>query len=314
MGSVNLSEERVGVKNKMSNGQIAEIIRYRKASDIDIMFEDKTIVNNRSYYSFIDGKISNPNYISNRLGEVVFYNNCNQNCKIVKYIGATNIDIQFEDGTIIRNASYGTFKNKGYRNPNCPVVNSKYNYVIGQGKYNTINNTEIKTAHKGMFERCYDEMALKKHPTYIGCKICEDWSNFQMFAKWFDDNKWTNDEKLYVDKDILIKGNKLYSPETCILVPSKINKLFIKSDRLRNGLIGTWLNPKTNRYVAQCNYGCKTNRNIGTFDTEIEAFYAYKEVKERYIKQIADDYKNKYSDFPNKLYEAMYSYKVEITD
>lgn len=313
MFSVNLSEERVGIKNKMNNGQIAEIIRYRKASDIDVMFEDKTIVNNRSYYSFIDGKISNPNYISNRLGEIVFYNNCNQKCKIINYRGAIDIDIQFEDGTIIRNAEYSNFKRQSYRNPNCPIMGSKYGYLIGQGMYSTINSVEIKTAHKGMFERCYDDKALKKHPTYFGCRICEEWLNFQLFAEWFSNNKWTNEEKLYVDKDILIKGNKLYSPETCILVPSKINKLFIKSDSMRNGLIGTYVN-KNGRYLAQCNYGCKTNRNIGTFDTEIEAFNAYKDVKESYIKQVADEYANKYSNFPKQLYNAMYSYKVEITD
>lgn len=314
MFKVNLEKDRIGLKNKMSNGQIAEIINYRKASDIDIIFEDNTIVKNKSYYCFIDGKISNPNYISNRLGEIVFYNNCNQNCKIIKYRGATNIDIQFEDGTIIKNVGYSNFKKQSYRNPNCPIINSKYGYSIGQGKYNSIENVDIMASYKGMFERCCDEKALKKHPTYLGCRICEDWSNFQVFAKWFNDNKWTNEEKLYVDKDILIKGNKLYSPNTCILVPSQINKLFIKSDSMRNGLIGTWLNPKSNRYVSQCNQGCKTNRNIGTFDTEIEAFNAYKEVKERYIKQIADEYKEKYPQFPVKLYNAMYNYQVEITD
>ena len=309
----NLKEDRVGISRKMNNGQIATIIDYKKASDITIVFEDGTVCNNKSYYSFIEGEVSNPNFINPRLGEKIFYKKCNQYCEIINYRIADDIDIQFEDGTIIKNASYSGFKREAYINKNCKSINNKYEYYVGQGRYNMTYNKEITIAFKGMFERCYKEKSNNINLTYVGCDVSEEWLNFQNFAKWYEDNFWTDEEKLYIDKDILFKGNKTYGENTCSLVTLKINNLFIKSNRARNGLIGTFLNPK-GRYVAQCNYGCKTNRNIGTFDTEIEAFNAYKEVKERYIKQIADEYKNKYPNFPNKLYEAMYSYKVEITD
>ena len=53
------------------------------------------------------------------------------------------------------------------------------------------------------------------------------------------------------------------------------------------------------------------HRNLGYFETPKEAFKSYKTFKEQYIKQVADEYKDK---IPKKLYEAMYNWKVEITD
>ena len=69
---------------------------------------------------------------------------------------------------------------------------------------------------------CYDENELKKEPSYIGCKVCEEWLNFQNFARWIYDNKYECDD-LELDKDLLIKGNKIYSPNTCCLLPHEIN-------------------------------------------------------------------------------------------
>ena len=56
----------------------------------------------------------------------------------------------------------------------------------------------------------------------------------------------------------------------------------------------------------------KKNRvGLGTYSTPEEAFYAYKEYKEKLIKEIADLYQN---EIPTILYEAMYNYEVEIND
>lgn len=50
---------------------------------------------------------------------------------------------------------------------------------------------------------------------------------------------------------------------------------------------------------------------IVQFDTLEEAFYSYKNFKERYIKQVANEYKDK---IPQKVYDAMYRYEIKITD
>ena len=118
-----------------------------------------------------------------------------------------------------------------------------------------------------------------------------------------------------LDKDILVKGNKIYSPGTCVFVPENINLLFIKSNATRGKYpIGVSYDKSKNKFVSHCNNGKGKQIKLGIFNNSIDAFNAYKEFKENIIKQVADEYKNKYPQFPQKLYNAMHKYKVEITD
>jgi hypothetical protein len=114
-----------------------------------------------------------------------------------------------------------------------------------------------------------------------------------------------------LDKDILFKGNKIYSPETCVFVPSDINILFTKTNAKRGDFpIGVTYNKKVGKYQSRCNVNSKLI-HIDFFNTPEEAFFAYKIFKEKLIKHIANKYKDK---IPNNLYEAMLRYEVEITD
>ena len=118
---------------------------------------------------------------------------------------------------------------------------------------------------------------------------------------------------MVIDKDILIKNNKVYSPNNCLVVPENINTMFIKGAS-RRGQYPIGVSMTNNRLRARVKKlidgKCK-EIHIGYFDTEVQAFNAYKREKELHIKQIADDYKDK---IPLELYNAMYSYIVEITD
>lgn len=115
-----------------------------------------------------------------------------------------------------------------------------------------------------------------------------------------------------LDKDILSKGNKIYSPNTCIFVPIRINSLFIKNDADRGKYpIGVYYEKSTNNFVANCNTINQKNVRIGRYNKQEDAFQAYKIFKENYIKEVANEYKDK---IPEKLYEAMYNWIVEITD
>ena len=128
------------------------------------------------------------------------------------------------------------------------------------------------------------------------------------------ENKWTDEINLQVDKDILIKGNKIYSSNTCSLVPQDINKLFVKDRNRRNELpIGVSKIKNSLKYRARYRNN-NVEINLGSYVSVEDAFNAYKITKENHIKQVADEYKAKYPNFPQKLYDAMYSYEVEITD
>jgi len=85
----------------------------------------------------------------------------------------------------------------------------------GVGCYSISNSPQAYEAWRGMISRCYCKKRLDKYKTYIGCSVCDEWRSFQVFAKWFSDN-YT--EGLHLDKDIRVKGNKVYSPDTCKFV------------------------------------------------------------------------------------------------
>lgn len=167
-----------------------------------------------------------------------------------------------------------------------------------------------------MLQRCYDPYYLNKYPTYINCYVCDEWLCFQNFAEWFYDNYYEcNDEKMCLDKDILCKGNKIYSPENCIFVPNRINTLFVKCNKTRGEYpIGVNFKPKINKFQARCST-LKDNKTksiyLGVYPTVNEAFLVYKQYKENYIKQVADEYKD---IIPKELYDALYKYEVEIND
>ena len=114
-----------------------------------------------------------------------------------------------------------------------------------------------------------------------------------------------------LDKDILSKGNKIYSPNTCIFVPQNINILFTKRNKSRGNLpIGVCYHKQDGKYMSKCSFG-DGQKYLGCYDTPQEAFQIYKEYKEKYIKEVADKYKEY---IPQKLYETMYNYEVEIDD
>lgn len=177
-------------------------------------------------------------------------------------------------------------------------------------------NRHIYALWRGCFERCYMESSLKKHPTYRGCEVSEKWHRYSDFKKWYEENNWYDGpERVCVDKDILVKGNKIYGPDTCVLIPLSLNVMFIKNDSKRGDLpLGVfYAEDRHLKYEALLRRYSK-QYSLGTYATPEEAFAVYKAEKEKYIKEVADKSKVEYPNFPQKLYDAMCNYKVEITD
>lgn len=247
-----------------------------------------------------------------RTGEIGI-NNQGLEMKIISYRGWNDIDVEFDNGYISKNKYYlafkkGSIKNLYFRN----VYNVGY---IGEGEYKTRIDGKDTIQYEiwhSIMERCYDEKHNEKYQTYRKCEICEEWICFQNFAKWYDENYYQiENEKMCIDKDILFKRNKLYSPNTCCFVPERINLLFVKNDANRGeSPIGVSFREDRNKFRATMT---KMNKSIflGFYFTEHDAFKAYKQEKEKYIKEVADEYKDK---IPKKLYDIMYNYEVEIED
>lgn len=160
---------------------------------------------------------------------------------------------------------------------------------------------------KSMLERCYIPSVQSKHPTYIGCSVCDEWLTFSNFLDWFNEHYV---EGYVIDKDILIKGNKVYSPQTCCFVPPEINGLIVKARKAKCFTRQQW--GKCIRYYSSLNTH-KGRLSLGCFTTPEEAFYAYKSAKENYVKELALSYFER-GLITEKVKDALLKYEVDITD
>ena len=168
-----------------------------------------------------------------------------------------------------------------------------------------------------MLERCYSKKLKAKRPTYENAICCDEWLYFENFYEWLhkQDNfdKWYSGEKWGLDKDIIMKGNKVYSPDSCCLVPLNVNNLFTKHDNDR-GAFPIGVSKDKDMFRVGCrNPFDDENLYLGDYSTERQAFQVYKKYKENIIKQVAQEEYNK-GNITKRCYEAMINYQVEITD
>lgn len=159
---------------------------------------------------------------------------------------------------------------------------------IGVGKYSTMkgeNRSDEYAAWIAMLVRCYSEGFLKKHPSYVGCSVCEEWHNFQNFAEWY-----TREDEYgkgyHLDKDVLVNGNKIYSPKTCCLIPAEINCFFSSiKDESRELPTGVTKTKNGTFKVKMSSMGKK--KYLGTYKTLEEASYVYSNAKGIRAKELA---------------------------
>lgn len=248
-----------------------------------------------------------------RIGETKV-NNFGTQMVIVDYRNNNDMDVYFpEYDWIAEGVAYCAFKKGEIR---CAYEKRTFGIgCLGTGAYKATENGKQTKCYKTwnhMFERCYSPKVHERKPTYIGCEVAEEWHNFQNFAKWYEENYYqVGSEVMALDKDIICKHNKVYSPQNCVFVPQSINSLFVKRNASRGDLpIGVHFNKNANKYIAQCSINGKLT-HLGSFDTQEQAFQAYKQAKEEEIKEIANEYKDR---IPDVLYQAMMNYEVSILD
>ena len=250
-----------------------------------------------------------------RVGETVMQK-CGELAFDVEYVNAHDITVQFKATGELVKTEYSNFVRGLVKSHFTATV-----YGVGiKGTESIVDeNGEKLDSYKcwcDMLCRCYSTKYQEKHPTYKSCSVCDDWIYYPNFKKWYEANYYEVDNRTsQLDKDVLIKGNKVYSPETSIFVPQFINTLFVKSQKRRGAFpIGVCYYKTSKKYMASLNMfkdGKKVRKHLGCFDTIDEAFEVYKQAKEDYIKEIADEYKDK---IPVELYKAMYAYEVSIDD
>lgn len=198
------------------------------------------------------------------------------------------------------------------RNKN-PMKPSVFNIgCFGIGEYKSKKNNKITREYdiwRQMLIRCYSEKNQEKHPAYIGIAVCEEWHNFQNFAEWFNENHPNIDGiRFDLDKDLLQQGveNKIYSPDTCVFLPSRINKFMtnLKSTNT-SGHVGVVWHKRDCVWESSTNcFKNSKNIYIGRFTDINEASLAYKKSRAEQAEH-AKDYLRSLNYLPEEIIQLI---------
>ena len=232
--------------------------------------------------------------------------------KILKYNDAKSVEIQFSKTGYRKVVEMKNVRNGVVKDPYSPSV---YGVGILGTKY-SISEGGVKTKEYvlwcHMLTRCYSDDFKKKNQAYEGCKCSENFKSYEYFYEWCNKQIGFGVKGFELDKDLLIKGDKVYSESTCVFLPAEINLTLIKSTASRGEhLIGVSWSKKGGAFVARAGKNKGKQEYLGSFKTEIEAYNAYKQAKESFIKEQAEKWKWQIDD---RAYNALMNYTVDIDD
>ena len=228
----------------------------------------------------------------------------NQGCvaTVIEYNGAFDVVVTFDDGLYRKTVAAAELRKGKVRNPFLP---SMYGVgYTGAGEFSpTIDgkNTSEYSAWREMIKRCYSEKSQEIRPTYKGCTVCEEWHNFQNFAKWYTSQSHYG-KGYELEKDWLVNNNKIYSAETCVLAPSEINNILVGSKASKNEYpLGVSFRSRFKRFTAAVSLNNKST-HLGYFDTPEQASQAYQKAKKEYMQKVALEWKDR---IDKRLFDAL---------
>lgn len=244
---------------------------------------------------------------------LVYSTQNNGKIRIIEYISTFKINVEFLDTGYTTYTTFYQLMRGQVRDKSTNRLNqNKYCSVgyLGNGGYTPHKFPRAYKLWRSMITRCYCQKFTQTHPTYMDCHVVLEWHNFQNFCDWYINKKKCVDCQL--DKDIRIKHNKVYGPETCSLVPKSINYLFPNAKSRRGKYpVGVRIIRSTGKYEASCNNGTGKQQYLGVFDSVEDAFMEYKKIKEKRIKQMAQIHKE---NLDIQTFDSLMNYQVEISD
>lgn len=227
--------------------------------------------------------------------------------KIISVEDDNSIVVEMQDQYKARvHTVYQAFKQGGVKNPyDKTIYNLGYH---GVGKFRCVDDngkiTSLYNTWRDMIKRCYSVRFSNNNPAYYGkTEVCDEWLNLQNFGEWYTNNYYDVCEgRMHLDKDILCKDNRIYAPDKCLIVPQRINMIFMTHIRsvdsdLPAGITRGYQKDGTCRFRTQYN-----GKTIGTYDSLEEAKDKQLIVKRKHIREVADEYRDR---IPDKLYEAL---------
>ena len=255
----------------------------------------RTLEKCKTYY---EGRV----FKTNKCGDIV----------VINYFNASNVIVQFLNTGARTKTCTGDILNGYVKDVFAPNIFNKGYLGCHDANVTRKNPPESYTVWLDMIRRCCCETYKQKKPHYMSSVVDARFESYFNYRSWCEKQVGFSlkDEKgrpFALDKDILVKGNKMYSEDTCCFVPAEINGTFVKKGKSRGEYpIGVSFHKARGMLRATLN-----NKHLGHFNTPEEAFQVYKVAKEAYIKEVANKWKDQ---IDIRVYEALMDWSIEITD
>ena len=239
----------------------------------------------------------------------VFKTNNYGDCIVLNYEGSSKVTVKFKNTGSIKTVKLCHLKDGNVKDNFAITVYGEGYLGEGFDLGNKKLNEKAFKLWSHMLERCYSEKYKHSRPTYLNCHSSDNFKNLTFFKKWCVRQQGFNEDGFMLDKDILVKGNKMYSEDTCCFVPQEVNKIFTNIKNTNSGLVGA-NKQSSGKYSAAVKHKGKIYY-LGSYATEVEAFEVYKETKEKFVREVAREYKD---IIDLRVYNALMNYKVQINN
>ena len=229
-------------------------------------------------------------------------------CTVIEYHRCDRVIVKFNDSFgYIANCTVNSLKRGNVKTPYYPII-SGVGY-IGVGKYLTNQfgkSTKEYDAWSGAMDRCYGLNRRTRNNSYIGCEVDSQWHNFQVFAECYCNHE-SYGKGYHLDKDLLVRGNKVYSAEDCCMLPKELNAA-ISLKPNKNSSLPIGVQELKGKYRSKIGSGSSgKTAHLGTFKTVEEASAVYVKAKEEYIHSLEEKWHGKIEE---QAYQALMNWTV----
>lgn len=304
-GSILLPKYRVGQKFKDKNSEFAEIIAINKGI-ATFKWEDGST--RTCQIAVIPAGTLMKEKDSSRLNPKVkvgglWKTKDGSEFEVIEILDSRNTIIKFyEPVEYVETVSPSNIVSGSISNKFKPSVCGK-GYL---GKYPVDVESKCYKSWSGMMKRVYNPISESTKVNYGDCSVDESWFYIGNYADWFD--KQVLQENWQLDKDLLIPGNRVYSENACVFLPREVNTFLTNRANHRGEWpIGVTYHPRLNKWQATCSNNNRGNVYIGVYTSPDAAFQAYKSVKEKYARELAEKWKGIIDD---RAYEALMKFDV----
>lgn len=283
------------------------IISYKSYNDVKVMYYDgvivKTTLSKLRLGQVGRGKPTSWYGVGTR-----FETNFNGECEVIAVRGTNDIDVRFDDGTVVKTRS-GSLKRGEVKNPNTPKI-----FGVATNDLENMTHTKVYTKWHSMIRRCYSSTFHKTNPAYIGVTVQPSWLIFSNLKRDVENLPFFScceTDNYELDKDILADGSRMYKLETISFVPKEINTTLVKDIRS-----GKYKGYAVNQHG---NYSVSTHGELDAIRKELGLKYShrnkedatsvYKQSKAERMRRLAEKYKGMVDD---RVYEKLQNYDFEL--